>query len=174
MQNHSYQTGMLLWGTARSVANIWIVTDGPNRSISLVFDGKNKRYNPDFKLTKHDSIKPSSFLYELTDAEIINQVANYGPIPQWAIDFMKLRPPKSVIPAQHKVAPPNLTPAVVQKVQKALNVNLTAEPERVIVRKDETKCPVNGEHRFVPYTGLIQSFEYCVHCDKKRNMNANT
>jgi hypothetical protein len=161
----TYETGQLLWGAAKSVGNIWIVTDGLNRAIALAFDGKNKRYCPDLKLTTRDTIKSTSFLYELTDIEHDNHIFQHGFWPVWAQTFVNLRPtPKTTV-----LPNANLAPAVVLKVQKALGICLTEEPEKVILRKDESTCPINGQHRYVGYTGLIHSFEYCVHCDAKRS-----
>jgi hypothetical protein len=167
-----YETGALLWGAAKSVGNVWIVTDSIARTVSLLFDGKNKRFCPDFGLTRHDIIKPTSFLYELTTAEIAKLTSSHV-IPQWAIDIMQLKPrPK---PSTGPIASVTLSPSVVRKVEKALNVNLTSRSETVIIKRDEEKCPVSGsEHSFTPYTGLIQSFEFCVHCDKKRNKGTPT
>lgn len=163
----SYSTGQLVWGAAKSIGNIWIVTDGVSRTVSLVFDGKIKKYCPDFRQTRADVIKPTSFLYELTPKEWADHTFTYGGPPQWAQDFIKLSPSRAIgTKAMSLPGGGTLSPAVVQKVQKALGVNLTPEPERVI-HKDESKCPINGEHRYIPYTGLIQTFEYCVHCDKK-------
>lgn len=166
----TYEIGQLLWGAAKSVGNVWIVTDGPSRSIALLFDGKNKRFCPDKNLTKHDTIKPTSFLYEVTSTEFM-VILGLSPLPQWAADLFLQRPIKTSVTNMHGLKP--LPPAVVQKVQKLLGVNLTEGPEPVILRKDETKCPVSGgEHYYVPYTGLIQSFEFCTHCDRKRPSTA--
>lgn len=169
----SYETGMLVWGSAKSVGNIWVVTDGVSKTVSLLFDGKNKRYCTDYKLTKHDTIKASSFLYELSSHEKHVHIGYNGPLPEWANDFVKLRP--SAIPAHRNpmLASSKLPPGVVQRVQQALGVNLTDGPERVIVRRDEEKCPIGGTHKFTPYTGIgyEPSYEFCVHCDKKQNFS---
>lgn len=165
----SYQTGMLVWGASKSIGNIWVVTDGVNRTISLVFDGKNKRFCPDYKLTKHDTVSATSYLYELTLHESNQLTIVHGSLPKWALDFIGLyTPTNNGLPRAKASLTATLAPAVVQKVQRALGVNLTAEPERVILRKDDTKCINGNEHRYVDYTGLVQSFEYCIHCDAKR------
>lgn len=162
----SYETGQLVWGYSKAIGNIWVVTDGPSRTIALVFDGKNKKYCQDYATTHKDIVRPTSYLYELSNQEWVSHSFANGGLPKWAQDFVDLKGKVSLVGAHL----PFLSPAVVQKVQKALNIDLTGEKEHVIVRKDES-CPVNGDHKFLPYTGLVHSFEYCMHCDKKRSIS---
>lgn len=160
-----YDTGTLVWGAAKSVGNVWIITNGPAREIALLYSGRTKAFLPDFLTTKKDVIKPSSFLYELTPLEYALLTLG-NPVPQWAVDFIVMRPRAPQAPS---VALTQLPMGVVQKVEKALNVSLTPKLEPVRIRIDEDKCPISGNyHEFVPYTGLVQSFEYCKSCDKKR------
>lgn len=162
-----YETGQWLWGHARSTGNVWIVTDGTTRAIALMFDGKAGKYCLDFATTKQDIINPTSFLYELTPKEQRNLTFTHGAPPQWAIDLYKtvlINPFVNALPQ-----------GVIQKVQKALGIDLTTESSNATVTKDEDICPINGYHRFLSYTGLLQSFEWCEFCDKKRevtNVNA--
>ena len=164
-----YQTGQLLWGASKAIGNIWVVIDGPKRAIALVFNGKLKKYIDYFSQTTHDVIKPTSYLYEVTPGELVNLINSQGALPRWALDHMLLCGP-APLPST-VVNTTTLPPSVVQKVQQALGVKLTAEPERVTVKQDTPKCKSStGEHSYTAYTGLIQSFEYCVYCDAKRDI----
>lgn len=160
----SYKTGSLLWGNTGS-NNVWVVADGGTRSIALVFEGKNKRYSSDYSLTKKDYIKPMSTLTELTELEKNALIYQYGPLPEWVRQIIAIAV-TPVLPLPVASLPPD----VVSKVEKALGVCLTAKPATVILRRDDEKCPVTGgDHNFTPYTGLLESFEFCVSCDKKKN-----
>lgn len=173
----TYETGTLLWGSNKSTGNVWIVTDGPARAIAKVYDGAFKLFMNTLAIAAKDTIKPTSFLYELTPMEYITLTNMAGAIPQWATDLMKLRPalpPKLNTPFAllSRVPPHSIAPSVVEKVEKALGVCLTDTPKPVTVYKDESRCPIGGgEHRYVPYTGLNHSFEFCVKCDSKRGVS---
>lgn len=164
----SYESGMLLWGASKSIGNVWIVIDGPGRKIALLFDGKNKTYCTNFFLTKLDTVGTTSYLYELMPSEKLNLITMHGALPEWTKVYTSnyvSSPSRSAI-----VTTPMLTPGLVNKIQSALGIELTAEPKSVTLKEDKDICPVSGEHKFVPYTGLIHSFEYCISCDAKRSM----
>lgn len=160
-----YRTGALLWGNTGS-NNIWIVVDGGTRSIALVFEGKNKLYSNDYSLTKKDYIKLTSTLTELTDLEQNALISQYGPLPGWVTQIIAIGVTPVSLPAV------SLPLGVVAKVEAALGVCLTAKPSSVILRRDDEKCSVTGgDHSYTPYTGLIECFDYCTNCDKKRNFS---
>lgn len=161
----NHETGTLLWGKSLATGNIWIVVNGLSQFIGLLFDGKNKRFCDDKDLTKYDYIKSGSTLQTVSTFHLETLVNTYGPVPHWAQILIDQKP--LATPPPLPVA--TLPAAVIAKIETAIGRDLTSKPEPVILRHNESKCPMTGgDHNFVPYTGLAESFEFCTHCDSKR------
>ncbi len=159
----NYETGMILYGSNKMNNNLWLVYDGPNKLIALLWDGKRGRFCDDFKTTRHDTIR-SIALHECD--KISATIATNSPLgafPQWARDLMTTVNPTPL----SRPGSVQLSPGVLTQINKALGVK---EEEPKTVEVDTDRCPVNGgySHDYVSYTGLNQVFEFCSRCDHKR------
>lgn len=164
-----HSTGVILHGKNKALGNLWIVYDGPMRLIALLWDGHARRYAPDFKTTKHDVIKPGSILVEATIGEIHAVTGGHlGLMPQWAKDL------SNQLVHNKPISGVMLAPNIMQKINKALGLpdDLTSESEQGTVKTSDATCASpksdTGRHKYVAYTGLSESFEFCEWCDKKR------
>lgn len=171
-----YSVGMLLYGSSKTVGNVWIVVDDGQSGtltflpkIALLWDGRNKLFCNDFKTTKHDYIKTGSILREADPVDLaFTSAIALSNWPVWAQSHMTqytygAKPVKS-----NGV---NLPIGVLKKVNKALGIydealTKDASPAKVI----STGCPSRstGEHSFREYTGITDHYEYCEFCDEKR------
>jgi len=177
-----YKIGMLLYGSNRTVGNVWLVYDDGTTGqlgfnmlpkIALLWDGRNKLFCNDFKTTKHDVIKTGSLLREVDPADVaLNTQTAIANFPAWAQSYLGSYTYK---PIGSKSAAVNLPQGVLNKVNKALGIDdkaLTIPTKSGKVVNTARPCPShsNGEHEYKAYTGLIEHYEYCIHCDDKRRI----
>lgn len=148
-----YTTGMILHGTSKKIGNLWMVYDGPQQQIALLWDGKNKRFCTDFNHTKHDIIRSQLAECDLPFATILTGQP-LALFPQWARDLI------STI---------NPTPGVLKQVNHAFGIKEKPAETKTRVNTDCQKS-FNGAHDYVSYTGLNESFDYCKNCDNKRSI----
>jgi len=160
-----YKIGTMFHGR-NNLGNIWIVCTDNSNNVALMFNGTLATYCLDLNTTRKSQVNALTPLAPFLPIELATLVAMHGPIPQWAQDLCNGQAKNVAI----TLPSTSLSPAVLQKVAKALDIDLTPSKDSVILRKDEDKCPINGYHRFIAYTGLLQSFEFCQFCDKKREI----
>lgn len=164
----SYKLGTMFHGTNKYVGNIWIVYQDNSNDVALLLDGRLKLYCQDLATTKKDKLSPMSLAVEVTPTELHSIAFVHGPLPQWAQDLCNGR--ANTMFNALPIPTVTLSPGVIQKIQKSLDIDLTKDSEKVILRKDEDHCPSGSWHQYVNYTGLNQSFQYCTWCDAKRAM----
>lgn len=177
-----YKIGMLFYGSAKSVGNVWIVTDdgqsvtfgygGQMPSIALLFDGRQKLFCNDYKTTKHDYIRAGTLLREADPKDVaFNGGIQLSNFPNWAQTYINQY---TYYPLVNGLKPNSvqLPIGTLKKVYKYLGGNdekdLTGNNLPVKVEIESCAKSSNGEHDFVNYTGFVESYDYCLHCDVKR------
>lgn len=173
-QQKLYPLGAIILGTS-SAGNVWIVTQDQSREISLVWDGKHAKWCGS-EYERPDAIATEPPIAAFDDAiTYINSKLHtthhitYKDFPRWAMDLYNGQQGVKVAPqtiAQYK----NDAAAVPKEVMERLAESGVSHkkieiqpPKRAIDTLRET-C----HHRFLPYHGFREVYEFCANCDKTR------
>ncbi len=160
-----YPIGSLIIGSGKA-GNVWIVNKQNSRDISLLWDGKNKRWCGS-ELERPDNLLPKPH-HVSARAEVIVHVHQNKPLGFGAVIFPawadKLILTTAQAPLVKPPVPQGMSPAVVGALTKA---NILAPLSEGLTKKKVDSIRDTCDHEFKSYIGIREVYDYCTKCDFK-------